>query len=125
MFEVVACPACGADTFIVVSEAGNRIRVEPGRVDDGTIIPVTVDGAHRARVLTGDALPADGGAWRDHRKTCGRSVDRWARCPWCQNLLDPWLVEHGYRGHVLCIPMTREEAETGAPYTPPAERIPA
>ena len=120
--DVVPCPACSAPTFIVMSEGGNRLRLEPGRRPNGTVLPVTLpDGTERARVLGGGDLPAEGGAFVDHRKTCGKqAAGRPVRCAACRGPMDPWLVERGEAYHVNCRPMTASEMRAATEPSSPA-----
>ncbi len=128
--DVRPCPACGTSTIIVLTEGGYRIRVEPGRVPGGTVMPTTTGGKVRARILTGTELPAPGGAYVDHRKTCGKA--KGPKAPTCLAdgyPLDPWLVERGERYHVGCKPMTGREilaaAETSTAGAHPGRPAPA
>ena len=117
--------------MIVLTVGGNRIRVEPGRVPDGTVLPTREGDLIRARVLTGPDLPAPGGAYVDHRKTCGKA--RGPKAPTCLAdgfPLDPWLVAQGERYHVGCKPMTGREilaaaAETSTAGANPGRPAPA
>lgn len=86
--DVQPCPTCGVPVRTVTTEGGLRIQVEPERRPEGTVLPVKVDGQHRARILTGGQLPAPHGAYIDHRKTCGKKPTG-PRCPICRDPLDP------------------------------------
>ena len=99
--DVQPCPTCGVPVRTVTTEGGLRIQVEPERRPEGTVLPVKVDGQHRARILTGGQLPARGGAYIDHRKTCGRK-SAGPRCPICRDPLDP--IHLGLDGaHPCCL----------------------
>lgn|SRR5574343_229893 len=108
--DVRPCPVCGTRTMLVLTEGGNRIRVETGRVPNGTVLPVIDGDTIRARILTGAELPAEGGAYVDHRRTCGRADGpKPVKCLACWFGMDRWLVERGDRYHVNCRPLTRAE----------------
>lgn len=118
---VAPCSACGTPVFVAVSEAGARLKLEPGRVPHGTVLPVTTRaGELRAHVLTGAELPAEGGAYVDHRRTCGKPTDTRARCRACHGRMDPWLTEQGEIYHVGCKPWTAAEVRVVRDQTPPA-----
>lgn len=104
------CPRCDAEVRWTVTLAGARLAIDPASHPDGVVIPVRVDGALRSRVLTGSELPAQVPAYRPHERTCPagrdrarRAAARRPRCPWCEQDMDPWLIEHGARGHVCCM----------------------
>lgn len=105
-----ACPACGQDTEVVITDGDLRIRVDPGHHDDGTVVVRELpDGRVRARILAGSELPAIEPARRDHRRTCPRSQHAVRinhatapRCGVCRTRMDPWLVEQGWTDHINC-----------------------
>jgi hypothetical protein len=93
------CPLCQGPVRRVVTELGRRIALDPDPHPEGTIVPLTVAGRTRARVLTGERLPAQETAWRDHDLTCpeGRAAKQRAarlrpRCTVCGNPLDELLI---------------------------------
>jgi hypothetical protein len=93
------CADCGQPTRWVITEQGRRVELDPEPVDGGNVVPVTVDGHVRARILDGGQLPAEEPAWRRHAGTCPESVDarrrraRLApRCAVCLNPMDPDLA---------------------------------
>lgn len=110
-----ACPACGQDTEVVITDGDLRIRVDPGHHPDGTVhVRELTDGRVRARILTGSELPATEPARRDHRRTCPRSSHAVRRndaaavkCGVCRTRMDPWLAENGYHAHINCLPARR------------------
>jgi len=109
---------CGATIRWVITIAGRRMPINPDPHPDGTIIREVTPEGIRARVLTGDQLPAQQTAWQPHWVTCPDSPqfrDRKARttprCRACSGPLDPWLVAQGRPWHVLCEPPTRAEIE--------------
>ena len=105
-----ACPACGRDTEVVITDGDLRIRVDPGHHPDGIVhIRELTDGRVRARILTGSELPATEPARRDHRRTCPRSQHAVRinhatapRCGVCRTRMEPWLVEQGWTDHINC-----------------------
>lgn len=93
------CSGCGRPVTWVVTEAGRRVELDPDPHPDGNVVPVTVAGHRRARVLSGDQLPAEGPAWRRHASTCTESPaarQRRARtaprCRVCNLPMDPGLA---------------------------------
>jgi hypothetical protein len=79
----------------------------------GTVILTTVDGHTRARVLTGNELPAQETAWRPHWATCPKAPEYKAArqrrhsqgplCAVCRQPMDPALarLEH-WATHPSC-----------------------
>lgn len=106
------CSNCGAVVVWVITELGRRIELDPDPVDDGTIVPVELDGHIRARVLTSDQLPAEEPAWQRHSNTCPESPQARARrarlaprCTVCLNPMDPALARlEGWTTHPACDP---------------------
>jgi hypothetical protein len=106
------CSRCGGPTrWVITADQGRRIELDPDPTPDGVIVPVTVDGHTRARVLTGDQLPAEGPAWQRHTRTCPESDEarkhraRTApRCRVCTNPLDRELArrEPQHLTHPAC-----------------------
>jgi len=114
------CPRCDAEIRWTVTLAGARVAVDPHAHPDGVIVPVTTPaGEVRSRILTGSELPALVPAYRPHERTCPKGRDRArraaatvARCAWCGQPMDRWLLDHGARGHVLCMSETAWAATT-------------
>jgi hypothetical protein len=110
------CAACGARIRWVMTEHGRRIPLDPDPHEDGTVVAVTTpDGKPRARVLTGDALPAQEPAWRPHWVTCPAAPEHRARkrrsrshgplCAVCRAPMDPDLARlEGWATHPSCDP---------------------
>jgi hypothetical protein len=103
------CAACHVPVRWVITTGGRRLPLDPKPVPDGNIQPVTIDGQHRARVLTGDELPAQGPAWQPHFRSCPsapeyrrRAALAVKRCGDCRLPMDPWLPENGHNYHVTC-----------------------
>jgi hypothetical protein len=69
------CGDCGRPVRWVITEGGRRIEIDPQPDPGGNVVPVTVDGHTRARILTGDQLPAEGPAYRRHAATCRESPE--------------------------------------------------
>ena len=108
------CSACGEAIWWRLTAAGTRIPIDPHPAAAGTIVLAD----HRARVLTGDELPAQQTAYADHRVTCVKSpaharrlAAQITRCLACGLPMDPWLPAHGWRHHVCCAPPSRAELE--------------
>lgn len=88
-----ACRSCGEPIRWFLTITGRRIPIDPTPHPAGTVIRITDEnGRVRARVLTGNELPAQETAWRDHRATCTR-IRAGPRCTRCQGLLDPDVAE--------------------------------
>lgn len=64
------CAGCDSDLLWVVTEGGRRMPLDPVMVPDGNVVLVHVGGRVRARVLGGDQLPVEGGAYTSHHRTC-------------------------------------------------------
>jgi hypothetical protein len=105
------CSRCGGPTrWVITADQGRRIELDPDPTPDGVIVPVVVDGHTRARVLTGDQLPAEGPAWQRHTRTCPESDEtrkhraRTApRCRVCTNPMDAELTRlEGWVTHPNC-----------------------
>lgn len=110
MAETTPCPQCGKPTVLTMTVAGARLRIDPTPSGQGVVIPVQVDGAWRARILTGSELPAQQAAYVAHDRTCPKGRQRARldalakpRCPWCGGVMARALVEANARGHVLCM----------------------
>jgi hypothetical protein len=81
---------------------------------DGNVVLEQVAGSVRARVLTGDELPAQGDSYVPHHRTCPAAADfrrrkhvTTARCQVCRDPLDPTLARRGGwygRWHATCAP---------------------
>lgn len=106
------CSDCKQPTRWVITELGRRIELDPQPVEGGNVVPVTVDGHVRARVLGGDQLPHEGDTWRRHATTCSESVEarkrraRTApRCGVCTNPMDSDLARlEQWDTHPACDP---------------------
>lgn len=99
MSEQRTCRACRGRVIWVITEGGRRIELDPDPTPDGNVVPVLAYGNHRARVLTGDHLPAEEPAWRQHSTTCPESPATRARrarlaprCRVCLLPMDPDLA---------------------------------
>lgn len=106
-----ACDMCGETVRVVVTSSGRRLELDQEPSPAGTVVPVqTTRGEWRARVLTGEELPAQETAWRRHSATCAggeqarrRERARRPRCRVCSGLLDAVLVDReSYRTHPAC-----------------------
>lgn len=119
------CSTCQAEIRWVVTVAGRRMPLDPAKVADGNVIPeVQADGSLRAKVVGGDQLPVEGGAWQSHHRTCPeaaqhkrRKTATIARCPHCGGRLHQLAVDAGWPRHPLCGPPPdfRVLAEGAAP----------
>lgn len=112
-------PHCGRPILWVMTVGGVRMPLDPDISPDGCVVPVTVPiagggTARRARVLTGDDLPALHPCWVPHHRTCPDSETyrrrQAAGAPKCRAgcgiPMDPWLPANGWRYHVLCAPLS-------------------
>jgi len=105
-------PRCTAQVLLAITLGGKRIQLDPHPHPDGIVaIEITPDGSHRARILTGHDLPAQGQAWMPHERTCTDSATTKRRayatapkCRTCGSVMDVWLPANGYRNHVNCEP---------------------
>ncbi len=122
MSDVQPCPTCSVPVRTVLTEGGLRIQVEADRRPEGTVLPVKVDGQHRARILTGGQLPARGGAYIDHRKTCGKKPAG-PRCPICKDPMDPIHLELD-GAHPTCLGIPEVELAQAAQATKDAAESP-
>ena len=103
--EQPTCTGCGAAVRWVLTVGGRRIPIDPRTSPTGNIVPVrSDDGTLRARVLTGDELPAQEPAWVPHWATCTRSAvfrrqqgQKAPKCLACGLVMDEWLVWQGRR----------------------------
>lgn len=108
------CPSesCGDPIRYVLTEHGSRLAIEPDPHPDGTVVVHQVgDGRVRARILTGEQLPAQVTAWRRHDAVCpdGRTARRrkaatTPRCRVCRLTLHQLAVDAGWTTHPLCGP---------------------
>jgi hypothetical protein len=105
------CSDCGGPVVWVITEGGRRVELDPDPAPDGNVVPVLTEGHRRARILTGDALPAQEPAWRRHSTTCPESLDARARrarqaprCRVCTGPLDQALAaaEPHHDTHPAC-----------------------
>lgn len=104
-------PDCGRHILWVVTLGDARMALDPEPAPDGNVVPVELPGGViRARVLAGHELTGDP-AWVPHTRTCPNSAHFHRRraaaapkCPACRGVMDPWLLEHGFRYHVCCGP---------------------
>lgn len=110
---------CGRPIRWVLTVGGKRMPLDPDPAPDGNVVRTVVEGSVRARVLTGDELPAQDPAWVPHHRTCpaaaqfrrnrARAVKR---CRGCTDPLDPVLAAAGDLYHPLCAPTDlREQVE--------------
>lgn len=112
MTDPTVCTGCSAPIRWVLTVGGKRMPLDPDPHPDGNVIRVEHDGLIRARVLTGDELPAQEPAWRAHWVTCPASADfkrrkgaTTPRCVECRQPLDPVLARLGDRWHPCCAPV--------------------
>ena len=125
------CSTCHAPIIWVISEGDRRMPIDPDKVSDGNIVPIEVDGQRRARVLTGDQLPVEGGAWQSHHRSCPhaeqhrrRKAAAKPRCGVCRGPLDPVLVTAGETVHPTCgLPDDFRQAVTAHLPPPPPDDL--
>lgn len=104
------CTACKAPIVSVFTVGGKLLELDPEPSADGNIIATKVLGQPRARVLTGNELPAQEPAWTPHLRTCPNSPDarrRQAaskpRCTACRLPMDPDLARlEDWTTHPAC-----------------------
>lgn len=77
------CRCCRTPVRYRLTIGGKRIAVDPAPHPDGTVV---LEPDLRARILTGDQLPAQTVAYREHR--CGQ-VARPRLCRACHKPIDP------------------------------------
>jgi len=108
------CSSCRAPIRWVVTLGDKRMPLDVDPHPDGTVVrTVTRDGLVRARVLTGDQLPAQETAYRSHFVTCPNAAQHRRRkalatpkCYGCLHPMDPVLAAAGDRYHPGCAPNT-------------------
>lgn len=95
-----SCRGCRTRVRYVLTLGGKRIALDPAPHPDGTVV---LEPDLRARILTGDQLPAQRQAYREHR--CGQ-VARPRLCRACREPI------HAAAGalHPGCEPAPRPEA---------------
>jgi hypothetical protein len=111
--DLASCSACLAPIRWVLTEGDKRMPIDPTPSPDGNVVPVRRDdGSIRARVLTGDQLPAQRTAWVPHHRTCPHADDfrrrkraAAVRCGVCREPMDPVLAAHGHTTHPGCAPV--------------------
>lgn len=113
------CSACGAPVRWVLTLGDRRMPLDPEPHEDGNVVRrTTKEGAVRAKVLTGEELPAQETAWRSHFVTCPQA-DTFRRrkalsrkkCRGCTYPLDKALADAGEVYHPTCAPTdVREHA---------------
>jgi len=111
--DVTTCSGCGQPIRWVLTVGGARMPIDVDPHPDGNVIPVTVDGKQRAKVLTGAELPAQEQAWRAHFATCSQSKEfkrKKARLtPTCRTCSGPMDIElarlEKWLHHPSCDPM--------------------
>lgn len=109
MTDLARCTACDAEIRWVLTVGGKRMPLDVAKVPDGNVVPTIVDGQRRARVVTGEELPVEGGAWQSHHRTCPNAADFRRRkraatplCGICRTALDPVLAAAGETAHPTC-----------------------
>lgn len=107
------CPRCDYTVLEVITEAGNRLAIDPLPHPAGTVWPVTTPHGQRARVLAGhDPKPDDEPLYRQHATTCPEQPKRSRAAPRCLECTQPLDAVVAYRDptyttHPHCDP--REE----------------
>lgn len=110
MSDDSTCTGCGAAIRWVITDGGRRMPLDPDPVPDGNVVPAVIDGQRRARVLTGEQMPADGPAWQAHFRTCPaapqfRRRPAGPRCAVCHNPMNPDLADlEQWTTHPCCDP---------------------
>ena len=106
------CTHCDFHVLQVITEAGNRLLIDPLPHPAGTVWPV--EDGHKARILAGhDERPEDVPLYRQHATTCparrSRRRSQAPRCSVCSQPLDAVLAarDASYTSHPRCDP--REE----------------
>jgi len=106
-------PTCTALIRWVITLANARMPLEPDPHPDGNVIRVRLeDGSIRARVLTGNELPAQQTAWMPHWRNCPdspefrkRKARTGPRCKACEQPMDPDLARlERWTTHPACDP---------------------
>lgn len=104
------CTACDFYVRDVVTEAGNRLAIDPLPHPAGTVWPVTTHEGQRARVLAGhDERPDDIPLFRQHTTTCParpKPRSQAPKCLECGRPLDAQLAHRDptYTTHPQCDP---------------------
>lgn len=82
------CPRCGAPVYWRLSVLGTRLRLDATPDPTGNVIIIeTGDGKIRADVLTGERMPAQQEAWKQH--ACPRSTKPGPPCAVCRRPMTP------------------------------------
>jgi hypothetical protein len=112
MTDTVLCTGadCGRPIRWALTLGDRRMPLDPEPSPDGNVVLETQpDGSIRARVLTGDDLPAQDAAYVPHHRTCVNAPDyrrrkaaRIARCRICRGRLHDLLVRDGITVHPGC-----------------------
>lgn len=117
---VCSGPHCGRPILWVMTIGNARMPLDPNPHPDGNVVPVHLGpGNVRARILTGNDLPALEPAYMPHHRTCPDSEHyrrrKAATAPKCAAgcgiPLHPMLVEAGERYHVNCAPLDPGERQ--------------
>lgn len=113
-----ACAICRWPVRCILTEAGQRLFVDPVPDDLGTIVRVELpDYRVRGHILTGAEMPwlgdvnQDVGPFALHMKTCGRQgrPKPRPRCDDCGAELHPIITARGGRRHWLCGPAPKPQ----------------
>ena len=115
-------PACARPIRWAWTLEGRRLPLDPEPHPDGTVVHVDTPVGPRAKVLTGDELPAQQTAWRAHFTTCPASPQfkarEWRTAPKCAVCAEPMNAtlarREGWTTHPSCDPRDGAQAARDA-----------